>query len=247
MLDSTPETAESNKVTGQTKKSIASRIPVWWLMSAVFHIIVLGWLAFFSPLRVIDLQKSSAEYTAGSDRIREVIEDVRERQADILTFSVRSLQDILQELNDLEARKQGEFGKFSVEFAQDAPGIAAEAQELASKAQADALATLKEAEAAVEKVRGTQLPEDFKALGTVQKNVETAQDRAGQPQDRALQALTMSDSSYGPHAKRRRRRIRSNSRRTNSNWMPTHNARTANGDEPARKANSGRLTGRMRG
>src|SRR5512135_2627812 len=116
MSDSIPvKNPDRTKTPGELRARLR-RIPVWWLMSAAFHAVVLGWLAFFSPVRIIDLRKNSAEYTAGSERIREVIEQVRERQADLLTFSVRTLQDIQQELTELETRKWAEFEKFSTEF-----------------------------------------------------------------------------------------------------------------------------------
>lgn len=171
-------------------------IPPWWLMSAAFHVVVLGWLILFSPVRVINLQTSKAEFTAGSARIREVIDLVRDRQAEMLASSVRDLQEIQLELAALDARKMVEFEKFSGEFATEAPELAEQAQEAAAKAQAEALATQGQAATNLDALRQSPTPESFKALDGIQHQVETAQDRVGQPQDRALQVLAMSDSSY---------------------------------------------------
>ena len=165
-------------------------------MSGAFHALLIGWLVFFSPVRVINLETTKAEYTAGSARIREVMDQVRERQADLLAASVRDLQEIQLELAELQARKFAEFDKFSTEFAHDAPALAEEAQAAAAQAQSEALAAQAATASSMDNLRQKQEPEDFKAVQGAQKKAESAQDRVGQPQDRALQALGLSDASY---------------------------------------------------
>ncbi|MBI5384981.1 MAG: hypothetical protein HZA90_09885 [Verrucomicrobia bacterium] len=165
-------------------------------MSAIFHAIVLGWLVLFSPIRMINLEERKAEFTAGSAKIQEVMDQVRERQANILAPDVRTLQDILLELSELESNKLAEFQKFSADFAQNAPGLAEEAQAAAAKAQAEAMAAQSASDAPLAKVRQTHTSDDLKELAAALKKVEEPQDRAGQSMERALSALTMSDTGF---------------------------------------------------
>ena len=171
-------------------------LPIWWVMSGLFHAIVLGWLIFFSPIRVINLQSSRAEYTAGTAKIQEVMDQVRVVQAERFVDDVRTLQEIQEELAQLQAQKEAEFQKFSAEFATNAPSLAEQSQADAAQAQAEALAAQKDAAAGLTKARQSQQQDDFKSAGPTQKKALDAQGRAGATMERALQALTMSDGTF---------------------------------------------------
>ena len=171
-------------------------LPIWWVMSGLFHAVVLGWLIFFSPIRVINLQSSKVEYTAGTAKIQEVMDQVRVVQAERFVDDVRTLQEIQEELAQLQAQKDAEFQKFSAEFATNAPSLAEQSQADASQAQAEALAAQREAAAALAKARQSQQQDDFKSAGPTQKKALDAQGRAGATMERALQALTMSDGTF---------------------------------------------------
>ncbi|MCX7009239.1 MAG: hypothetical protein NTY53_18675, partial [Kiritimatiellaeota bacterium] len=93
-------------------------------MSAGFHAILFGWLVFFSPVRIINLERVKAEFTAGTEKIQEVMDQVRVVQAERLSEDVRTLQEIQRELQELEASKQMEFANFAAEFATNAPSMA---------------------------------------------------------------------------------------------------------------------------
>ena len=171
-------------------------LPIWWVMSGLFHAIVLGWLIFFSPIRVINLQSSRAEYTAGTAKIQEVMDQVRVVQAERFVDDVRTLQEIQEELAQLQAQKEAEFQKFSAEFATNAPSLAEQSQADAAQAQAEALAAQKDAAAGLTKARQSQQQDDFKSAGPTQKKALDAQGRAEATMERALQALTMSDGTF---------------------------------------------------
>lgn len=198
MSDSIPKKIPATAEPAISPKRRVERkvIPVWWLMSAVFHTIVLGWLVFFSPIRMINLERAKAEFTAGTEKIQEVMDQVRVVQAERLSEDVRTLQEIQRELQELEASKRMEYATFAAEFATNAPNLAEHDQAAAAQAQTEALAAQKEAAAALTKAQQTKSKEDVQAASPPQKNAMGAQDRAGQPMERALQALAMSDSTY---------------------------------------------------
>jgi hypothetical protein len=175
-----------------------ANIPIWWVMSAVFHTLVLGWLALFSPVRIINLEERPADFTAGTDKIREVMDQVREYQANVLAPEVRSLQDILMELAELERIKQGEYEKFAGEFAEGAPDLAAQSQADALQAQTEAQASQAATTAPLEQLRRNPDSNAWQAVVAAFKKTEDHQDRAAKAMDRALQTLTLSDSSLAP-------------------------------------------------
>lgn len=190
----TPANAEAE--TPPERRPQRKAIPAWWIMSAGFHGLLLGWLIFFSPVRMINLEREKAEFTAGTEKIREVMDQVRVVQAERLSEDVRTLQEIQRELRELEASRQAEFAQFAAEFATNAPSMAEHDQAVAAQAQAEALAAQKEAGTALAQARQTKAREDGEAAAPSQQNAVGAQGRASQPMERALQELAMSDASY---------------------------------------------------
>ncbi len=199
MSDSIPE--KTRATADEAQRARRKVIPVWWLMSAAFHTLVLGWLVFFSPIRIINLERAKAEFTAGTEKIQEVMDQVRVVQAEKLSEDVRTLQEIQRELQELEAAKQMEFTNFAAEFATNAPSMAEQNQAAAMQAQADALAAQQEAMTAVTKARQSKAKEDTQAANVPQQTASSAQTRASQPMDRALQELAMSDATFEPARK----------------------------------------------
>ena len=121
-------------------------LPVWWIASLIFHALLFGWLIFFSPVRVIDLAAKPVNPTANVSpaRAAQVMEQVREQQAETLAGEVRALEEARRELTQLEAGKREELRR----TATNAPGSIekiAVAQDNAAKAQAAAAAALKQA------------------------------------------------------------------------------------------------------
>ena len=107
----------------------------WWLASLVFHALVLSWLFFFSPVRVIDLSANTPD--TDSVRTARVMEQVRGQQASKLAGEVRALEETRRELAALESGSRDALRKSAPEAPVSIEKIAA-AQEAATKAQAEA-------------------------------------------------------------------------------------------------------------
>ena len=122
-------------------------LPVWWIASLIFHALLFGWLIFFSPVRVIDLTAKPASPAANVSpaRVAQVMEQVREQQAETLAGEVRALEEARRELAQLEASKRDELRLASTNVPADAINKVSAAQENAAKAQAVASAALKNA------------------------------------------------------------------------------------------------------
>src|SRR5436190_24157986 len=115
-------------MSGFTPKPTRSKSgrPIWWVASVIFHAILLGWLVFFSPARLIERKSSGGGISPG--RARQIMEQVRERQAESLAARVRDVQSISQQLGELEMRKRDEFREFACGFNTNAPTQAEQAQ-----------------------------------------------------------------------------------------------------------------------
>ena len=96
--------------------------PRWWAASIGFHALLLGWLVFFSPVRVFDPDAKPAAGHVSADRAREVIEQIRDEQASSLEDDLRALDDIRGKMAELEGRKRAEFAAFAAEMGKDCAG-----------------------------------------------------------------------------------------------------------------------------
>ena len=170
-------------------------VPGYWALSIGLHGSILIWLLLFSPMRVLDLQKAKNAFTAGSAKIAQVMDLIRQRQADLVKDRVLDLRSIEHELEDIEKGKEAEFQQFLTEFAQDAPAKAQQAQAQAEKAQTEALAAQAEAEKTLVTVLQSNTPKDWEAASAQQKKAQESQMRADQAMERALQTLRLADSS----------------------------------------------------
>ena len=186
MSDSIPKTTPTK-----------SGLPIWWIASGIFHALVIGWLVFFSPVRVMDLAaKKSTVGNVSPERAQQIMEQVREKQAASLADSVRDLQDIQRQLAELENRKRDEFQNFAKDFNKDAPAQAEQAQAAAAQAQADALALQASVAITITNALQTRADADLKQLDAQQRQSAAAQNRAAEFQERALEMLSMSDKRF---------------------------------------------------
>ena len=170
-------------------------MPVWWIASIVFHALLFGWLIFFSPIRVIDLSAKKSS-NVSPERAQQIMEQVREKQAENLSQTVRDLQDIQKQLADLETRKRDEFQNFAKDFNKDAPARAEQAQAEAAKAQTDALAVQTNTATVITNALATRAAADLKQLDAQQRESIAAQNRATDAQERALEMLALSDKRF---------------------------------------------------
>lgn len=118
--------------------------PVWWIASLVFHALLLGWLIFFSPVRIIELGKKPTDTAPNISpaRAQQVMEKVREQQASSLAEEVRGLEEARRELATLEAQKRDELRQTMTNAPVSLEKILA-AQTAAAKSQTAAQEALK--------------------------------------------------------------------------------------------------------
>lgn len=170
------------------------RAPVWWFASLVFHALLLGWLIFFSPVHVIDLatKRTKAASSVSPARAAQVMDQVRQQQAELLAGDVRALEQAQRELAALEARKRDELRQTSTNAPAPIEKIAA-AQDNIAKAQAAAATALKKATSEL-----TANATDLSALTNVTADIQTAQTGAGRFQAEALEALALANPKFEP-------------------------------------------------
>lgn len=140
----------------------------------IFHALVLGWLLFFSPVRVVDLTAKALPPTLSISpaRAEQVMQQVREQQAAMLADEVRSLKAAQQKLAALEAQKRAELRQSATNPPVDLEKI--------QQAQTEALRAQTEAESAA-----TNSVRELQAL-------------AAQHQAEALEALALTDPKFEP-------------------------------------------------
>jgi hypothetical protein len=187
--------AQESKNTGSNPRRRQQARPVYWLWSIGFHSLLLLWLIFFSPVRIIDLQARKAQFTASNAKITEVMDYVREHQADLLKSRVEELLSLQQELSDLETRKAFEFNAFMQDFSQTGGDKIRAAQAAAQKAIAEAIAAQKAAKASLAEAHKSGDTNAWAKAAAAQKQSQEAQWKASQNMDRALQALALAGSA----------------------------------------------------
>jgi hypothetical protein len=82
--------------------------PVWWLLSALFHALLLTWLVLLAPTKgePVALRAAGGINPAQAKRLQD---KVAAKQAESLAASVRDLQNIQHQLGQMEAAKRAEF------------------------------------------------------------------------------------------------------------------------------------------
>jgi len=171
-----------------------ARTSAWWLASLVFHALLLDWLVFFSPVHFIDLnaKRANAARSVSPARAAQVMDQVRQQQAEQLAGELHALEQTQHELAALEARKRDELRQTSTNAPASLEKIAA-AQNNIAKAQAAATVALKEATSQLNTNAA-----DVSALTNVTAAVQAAQTGAGQFQAEALEALALADPKFEP-------------------------------------------------
>lgn len=198
MSESTHESKPPGR--GISRWWLLSLMPLCWLLSLIFHGGLLAWLTWFVPGGAITPRAHRAEDTAGGARIREVMNQVRERQADLLKERVRELQDIQAQLAALGTNKLAEYRTFAGQFAAAAPSKAVQAQAEAAKAQAEVRAAQVEAQQAVARVEQANDTNSFAGAATAQKKVMEGQARLDELQEVALQTVMMGGAAIASAA-----------------------------------------------
>lgn len=197
MSDSTPNRRPVGEISAPFGMAPGASIsPRWWAASIAFHALLLGWLVFFSPVRVFDPGAKPAAAHVSADRAREVVEQIRDEQATSLEDKLRELDDIRGKMAELESRKRAEFAAFAAEMGKDAPAkAAAELQSIASL-QAEALAELDKAGDSSTLFVQTRANAYFDDLAEAQKAAREKQVRISQLQEESTAVLSLGDERF---------------------------------------------------
>lgn len=196
MSDSIPKPAPAADESLAPGLPPSAASPRWWIASLAFHGVLLAWLVFFSPVRVFDPNAKPAARQVSADRAREVVEQIRETQADSLEQNLRSLEDIRGKIAELENRKRTEFAAFAREMGKDAPAKAAAEQQTIAQAQAEALAALDKAGENAAHFVQTRAGAFFDDVADAQKLAREQQTRILQMQEQAQAVLSLGGDRF---------------------------------------------------
>ena len=234
MSASTPK-PPANSV-GHAAEEPRRRWPLWAVLSAVFHGLVLAWLVFLRPpvetAGAMTAQGRNAALNVAPERLEEVAEQINATQADEVRAKVEELQDIQRELATVSQEKQAVFAGLARDLATEAPRKAEDAQTSADAAQAEAEKA--EAEAADATAEWKQAEETAAEAATAedgmvdearanaalaqarsaQARAKTAQTAATDAQARAAQQTGFGDSAF---AEAKARQAEANSRQEEAN------------------------------
>lgn len=173
-------------------------LPVWWLVSLVFHALLFGWLIFFSPIRVIHTaaDRSSPASNISPARAAQIMELVREQQAGALSEEVRKLEAIRRELAELEAHKREELRRTLTNAPADALDKVATLQQQAAQAQTNASLAMAAAEQQLQSAIANGDLTQTVTNPVAGPEVKMAQESARQLQAQALETLAVADPRF---------------------------------------------------
>jgi hypothetical protein len=227
-----------NAAAPEPKKRKAGAIPIpilspaqllrWIIWSIFAHVLLAAFLTQKDTvLQLVGIQPPTEAEVAASqqneapvERIAQIVEDVREHQADQIREKVAELIEAQQMLAQADEKMVGEYREFAKEMAEGAGDKVGEAQEAAVNAQKEALAAQEKAEAAQKEMLSTaqelsrgglgggerqalagKLAEQKKDAQKAQDAVEEAQKKVDNAQVEAGKALNFADSNYTEAAK----------------------------------------------
>lgn len=200
MSDPTP------KPTGVERRSAEARPGLtrgasslrWWAASLLFHGLLLAWLFLFARGQALDPKGRPAVPQASATRARQVVTEIREKQAASLSQNLRMLEAIRGQLLALEQRKRAEFVAFAGELGQDAPAKAAAELAAIAQAQSEALAALEQAGSNTAHFVRTRANAFFDDLAEAQTLARDQQTRVLQLQEQAESVLSLGDERFVP-------------------------------------------------
>ncbi len=198
MSDSTPKpnAAKASAAFELSSLPPGAASPRWWLASLGFHAALVGWLLFFSPVRVIDPKAKPATSHLSAAQARQVVAAIREKQAATMEQNLRTLAAIGQKISDLENRKRDEFTTFARELGKDVPAkAAADGQDIAL-VQAAALAAVDQTVSNCTLFVQTRANACFDDLRAVQRLAREKQARVLQLQEQAQGLLSLGGARF---------------------------------------------------
>ena len=163
----------------------------WWLVSVVFHTLLIGWLVFLSPVRVFDRTKKTPSISQSqAKKIKDVM--VKREQATVLE-SLKALQKIHEELAALEKKKREEFKTYSKGSTQEDP---VQAMEAVLALQTNSLAALADGGTNATLAIRTRANVYYDNLGDAQKMAREADNNVADAQDHVVQLLSMNGDRF---------------------------------------------------
>lgn len=198
MSDSTPKpAAASPRSVPGTGMPATTMAPRWWVASLVFHGLVVVWLLYFSPVHVVDPRAKPAVAThVSAGRARQVMEQIREKQAATMAENLQTLQTIHRQLAELEQRKRQEFILFARELGKNLTVKAATDQETLAQAQAEALASLEQAITNGRLYVHSRANAHYDDMVAAQRLARDKQSRVLQYQEQAQALLSLGDQRF---------------------------------------------------
>jgi len=147
----------------------------WWVVSILVHTAIFGVFYIATPPTPSGAETSSEfNMTISPDRVRDVVEEIRERESERFEEKVEELVKIKEELDKLNAEKIAQYNEIMREEAQRAPENLAAAGEASLSAQKEALAQQTKAEEALAKLNSAHQSENT-ASTLEQKSAADAQ------------------------------------------------------------------------
>ena len=147
MSDSTPDQksdADPQVARTPLKTSSGTASARWWLVSVIFHSVLLGWLIFFSPVRFFN-PAAKPKVNLSPTQSKHVIQDIKKRVLPAMKADLKSLEGVRRQMVVLENHKLDEFKNHASVMGNGAPEKALQLLPAIAELQAAALATLDQA------------------------------------------------------------------------------------------------------
>jgi len=116
----------------------------WWVGSLLFHGALVGWLLFYSPVRLFN-PAAKPKVNVSPKQAQQVVDNLRKKQSVSIEQQLKTLEADRQKVVSLEKRKREEFLKYAEALAKDLPAQAAHQIQTVEQGQAEALAALEKA------------------------------------------------------------------------------------------------------
>jgi hypothetical protein len=166
----------------------------WWLISLVFHGLLIAWLVFFSPVRLLDT--TGGRVRVSSTEARKFVRDMQQRQIPSLGQNLRTLADLRDKMAALEGRKRSEFAHFAQGLMQEAPAKLQEQQQCIARLQAGAAQDLERAGDNASQFVQTRANAFYGDMEDAQRLAADTQAGIQLQMDKAQALLSMGDTSF---------------------------------------------------
>lgn len=169
-----------------------------WALSLMFHGVLLAWLLLFSPVRIYDPTAPATRVSSG--RASKMAGQLRERQAEPLSQSLRELEQIRMQMADLEREKREEFLEFASKTAAQASAEAQSLQLAISGAQKEMIASLESSLPELDRFVAMRANANFDRMFHSHEGVRERHVRVVALQEQASGVLSLGGENYADAA-----------------------------------------------